>query len=471
VPAPGFGIRERAGRPTHHVDNSNAGATDDGNPNGSPARPRRTVPATLPAGSVVEVRGGPYPGAQTWTSSGSAAQPVFVRGVGGPVFTGDGVRLRGSYLVAEGLVMDGARVYMGPGDHLALRSSEVRGYQPGRHSAAVAIEGTDVVVLENEIHHNGVADGEGEEDVHGIKADSDDLRLWIVDNHIHHNGGDSVQIGSARSAEPWAKDIYIARNHFHDDRENGIDIKKARDVVISENRIHSYRPSSSSAGEAIVVHDDPDRVWVVNNEIFDAARGIVCTGAVGFYVVGNLIHRIHNPPDAPYDADSMYGAYALLAYSTAELHAVGNTFHDVDGGVSFPTGERATVTNNILSGLARPSHHVAIGKPAASLSVMSHNLIHGPARIRWGSSRVLDLGGFQSASGQGRACVSGDPRFRDAVRGDFALGEGSPALDAGTTPDVYGVFQRLYGLDITRDRAGNARPQGRAFDLGALERP
>ena len=60
IPAPSFGIVEQPGTPTHYVDNTNTAATDTLNPNGSPTRPRLTVPTALPAGAVVEVRGGPY---------------------------------------------------------------------------------------------------------------------------------------------------------------------------------------------------------------------------------------------------------------------------------------------------------------------------------------------------------------------------------------------------------------------------
>ena len=471
VPAPSFGIRETGAAATYFVDDTHAAATDDANPQGSPARPRRTVPQALPAGAVVELRGGPYQASRlTWRATGTAAAPVFVRGVGTPVLAVGELRMQGSYLVVEGVVVDGGRVTMGPGDHLALRRSEVRGYAPGGHSAAVAIEGTDVVVHANEIHRNGDASGTAEEDVHGVKASTGDARVWIVDNHIHHNGGDAVQIGSSRADEPWAEHVYIGRNHLHDDRENGVDIKQARDVVVSENQIHSYRPSSSSSGEAVVVHDDPERVWIVNNEVRDAARGVVCTGAVGFYVIGNVIHRIHHA-GGDYDPDSLYGTQAVLVYSTPEVHVVSNTLFDVDGGISFPSGARAVVVDNVIAALSQPSHHVGVGSPGARSSVMSHNLLGGAVRIKWGSNRAQGLGDFQGASGQGTSCVAGDPRFENPAAGDFRLRTGSPAIDAGVTPDAYATFERLYGRSLGRDRAGNPRPSGRAYDLGALERP
>ena len=212
------------------------------------------MPQALPAGAVVELRGGPYQASRlTWRASGTAAAPVFVRGVGTPVLAVGELRIiAGELPGGRGRrAWTAAASRMGPGDHLALRRSEVRGYAPGSHSAAVAIEGTDVVVHANEIHRNGDASGTRR----GGRARRQGPRpatpgVWIVDNHIHHNGGDAVQIGSSRADEPWAEHVYIGRNHLHDDRENGVDIKQARDVVVSENQIHSYRPSSSSSGEA-----------------------------------------------------------------------------------------------------------------------------------------------------------------------------------------------------------------------------
>jgi nitrous oxidase accessory protein NosD len=470
IPMPSFGVREQPGPATWFVDNTHPSATDDGNPQGSAARPRRTLPGTLPAGAVVEIKGGPYVvGRVQWGGDGSAASPIFVRGVGSPVLDGEELRLRGSYVIVEGVVLDGMRLVVGPGHHLALRRSEIRGYDPGRNGAAVSLEATDVVLQGNHIHHNGDATGAAEEDVHGIKPGSGDARVWIVDNNIHHNGGDAVQVGSASAEEPWAERIYIGRNELHHDRENGVDIKQSRDVVVSENRIHSYLPTSSSSGEAIVVHDDPERVWIVNNEIRDAARGVVCTGAAGFYVVGNLIERIHHVPGREYDPASLYGTQAIIAYASPELHVVANTIYDVDAGISFPTGQRAVIVGNVVANLSQPSHHVAVGGSAAGSSLMSHNLLAGPVRIKWGTTRAQGLSEFQGSSGRGAGCVTGDPAFQDPGRGDFRLRTGSPAIDAGITPDVYATFQRLYGLDIARDLASTPRPQGRAFDIGALE--
>ena len=49
--------------------------------------------------------------------------------------------------------------------------------------------------------------------------------------------------------------------------------------------------------------------------------------------------------------------------------------------------------------------------------------------------------------------------FVNAAAHDYHLASGSPAIDAGATIG-----------DVTRDRLGTVRPQGRGYDIGAYER-
>ncbi len=75
------------------MNNLVVGATDTNNPNGTATKPRRTIPTYLPAGSVVEVRGGPYAVSSAnliLDSRGTAAAPVVIKGINKP-------RLQGGY--------------------------------------------------------------------------------------------------------------------------------------------------------------------------------------------------------------------------------------------------------------------------------------------------------------------------------------------------------------------------------------
>ena len=66
--------------------------------------------------------------------------------------------------------------------------------------------------------------------------------------------------------------------------------------------------------------------------------------------------------------------------------------------------------------------------------------------------------GLYSAGGTAANNFEGNPFFVNAAGGNYALFTGSPAIDAGETIAA-----------VTDDFAGTARPQGAAYDLGAIE--
>ena len=65
----------------------------------------------------------------------------------------------------------------------------------------------------------------------------------------------------------------------------------------------------------------------------------------------------------------------------------------------------------------------------------------------------------REASNESNRAVSA-ASFVSAGRNDYHLTAGSPAIDAGTTID-----------GVVADRDNVPRPQGRAYDVGAYERP
>jgi Calx-beta domain len=482
IPMPPFGIFEQPGPFTHYVDNTHPLATDTNNPNGSPSLPRRTVPTSLAAGSRVEVHGGPYTvsSSLTWTGNGTFANPVFVYGVGSPRFTGtppvdsnDELKLAGSHFIVQSLLFDAAHVRMMDGTRLVFRFNEVRNYSPSSNSSAVNPAGAENVIYGNWIHHNGNPLSPVEIDIHGVAPDSGDSRIWIVDNTIHDNGGDSIQVGGATAPEPWARFMYIGRNVMHDDGENAVDIKRARDVIISQNTIFGYvpPPSGTDDGTAIVVHDNPDRVWVIFNRVSDSTNGIRCTGAQdGFYAIGNVVWNIrHDPGDPSYDPDSMTGVQGIRANATPIFAAVNNTVFGSDAGISYPNGNQGEIVNNVVAGLTQVSHHFAVG--SASGNVLRNNVLDATARIRFGGSTVRNCQQTMSAfPGQVSQCINANPLLVNPGAQDFHILPSSPAVNTGLNGQgAYARFLSLYGIDIARDPDGMGRPVGPAFDIGTYE--
>ena len=190
--------------------------------------------------------------------------------------------------------------------------------------------------------------------------------------------------------EPWTRYAYIARNEFHDNQENGLDVKQSRDVDrVAEQHVPLRHPGQRHGrrhgpGGAL----RPERVWILYNRVHDSSNGIRCTGAQdGYYVIGNVVWNIRHEPGDPYDPNSMFGVQAIRANATPHFYAINNTIYGSDGGISAPNGSHVEIVNNLVAGLAQPSHHVAIGS-SSSANILRNNVFDATARIRFGSSTV-----------------------------------------------------------------------------------
>jgi hypothetical protein len=489
IPAPSFGLQAVPAAVTHYVDVSHPAATDDNNPNGTPAKPRATIPDELSAGSVVEVRGGPYnytQGPTRWV--GTAQSPIFIVGVGMPrfprgleVYDDPGRPSRGAYVILDGLDLHSLAINQ-PYHHVALRNSAVRGDPRkggiGIASYSPAVPVTDVLIFRNRVLDNGDLNTTSDQDVHGITVNARVSNLWVLENELARNSGDGIQINAgSRANQPTVHHIYVARNVAHHNRQTGFWTKQAEHVVFSQNVSYAH-----PRGAAMGFQYGPENVWFLFNHAYDSAFGIagMSTSGLGsgtrIYVVGNLIHGIHHGA-ASYNPNTAWSnAGIMLASSEREKYILNNTLFDVDGGVNGPGSGTFYIENNIISTVTEAQGHaVFIEPPGAAGSTLRNNLFHqpaGPLRIRW-DQRVYDLPDLEAALG-GRATGSrlGDPRFLDAASGDFRLGSSSPAIDAGspaTVEQVFRTFEQLYGLGIRVDFDGRPRPLGGRYDLGAFE--
>ena len=437
VPAPAFGLAPRPQAATHFVDNTHVLATDTNNPSGTAAKPRRTVPKTLPAGAVVEVRGGPYTtGSLTWTSQGTLERPVYVIGIGNPLFQGNGAGDRlvmaGSYMAIDGFAFDGVKHEM-VGTWMAIRNSIIR----NTNTVGVVVMGDNSVLQNNEIHNNGDPYATIERDTHGVLVLPGADNTWILANHIHHNGGDGVQVGNAAGTEPQAQFVYIAGNFLHEDRENGVDIKAARHVVVSANRIAGYYERSSSAGEAIVVHNNPSYVWILNNAVGASHQGIVCTGAYVYVVMGNVVANVRGGSLSP---SNLYSSSGILTYGSNVTFHLNNTIYGSDAGISIGGTATTQVINNIVTGLTQPT-----------------------VPIRFGSSTT------KNASAVLNNYTGSNPGFVDPAKGDFRLKTSTSLVDGGYAHQFLEAFKYVYNLPLTVDVYGGLRQVGAKLDVGAAE--
>ena len=315
----------------------------------------------------------------TWTANGTLAAPVFIVGNGTPVFTGNGighkVRMAGQFMIVLGVKFDGAQLEV-TGTAMAARDCEVTG---NTSVGGVVIFGAGTVITRCHVHHNGDSESAIERDYHGVYPAPGSIWTWILDNHIHHNGGDGIQVGHAAPDAEWPRYVFIGGNQIHDDRENAIDIKKARDVIVAGNQAYGYWPTPSSEGAAFVVHDDPERVWFVNNAAAGSAYGLVSTGAVGFVAMGNIF-RGSRSASPVFNA---YGPSAIHARNTRDMYLGYNSLPNWDLGVSVPT---AVGTNQLVEGnLIDAAFPIRV----ASAVVQQRNLTSAPTQPGWPGAGVL----------------------------------------------------------------------------------
>lgn len=433
IPAPPFGINESHwmyagqmfdyggrlgpykdagnGPYTHFVD-FNIGS-DASNPYGSAANPRKSIPANLPAGSVVELHGQNITTQPRYVVSGNGtlSRPIFIRGAGPtqkPIFRRP-MSVESSNIIFENLEFDGrdfgpgttganwfwvtntettpyrtfSRVCLrhsiirdqpaiGPGENPAGVVMGVRHFDPALNDPTLRVE--NIVVYDVEIRNFGQwNDFSGTEDHSGCLITANARSCWILDCHFHHLRGPGVS-PSRTGALPLQTSptrVYIGRNYIHNCKETAVSFKNALSSIFCKNVCHTFRKSSSSPGFAVVVVDDDptpqwpgsDEIWVLFNTIYDSESGIwhelrnASTLAADkhsrSYIVGNLLFDIRLIRGSPDTA-----GVAIHKGQLAESRIVGNTIYNCDHGIwaGFgalvdPSHTTQVIRNNLIADL------------------------------------------------------------------------------------------------------------------------
>ncbi|HHT9146065.1 MAG TPA: Ig-like domain-containing protein, partial [Candidatus Wunengus sp. YC61] len=499
IPMPPFGINEVAGPSNYYVDNSVPCNDANNGGRGSPIQPRCTIPPLLVAGSVVEVHGGPYyynlSGPDAVTANGTAESPVFIRGIGKPIIQGTCTTFQGcsnrdftvsgSYYILEGFLFSNGTT-LNPrikGDHGVFRNNEIYNLQMPYASALGVEEGNNFVIYHNHIHHNGNYLTAVDEKVHGMHPGSGTSYVWILDNDMHHNSGQSIQVGDdfiSWNHSLWPNHIYIGRNNFHQDRESSLGVKQSEDVIISQNDAWGYGEippnndgRSAIPGAMIAQRFGANRVWVIFNKIHDSVSGIRGNGndedpdhgPADAYFLGNLIYNIHSVYYNPGAAGDGAGA-GIIGWSDPKLNVIDNTIVNVDKCITFFNKGMFTVRGNACKQSNDPMTNIYVISGPGNSGSIDYGFYDPIARVRWQSNDgpILSLAQFQ-ALGQCAHCKEGnallDANYRPQVN--------SPLIEANIRNTAYDTFQALYGIDIAKDIAGTSRPQGNDWDIGAYE--
>ena len=502
IPAPPFGIDQtvqstygQSSYYTYYIDNRHPSSTDSGNPRGTPTTPRKTIPATLVAGDVVQIHGGPYtpPGDRFFfRGQGTVDQPIFITGANSatkPIFTKKVHITSAKYLIFENIEVRAPEegISMRPLvsadkiSYVSIRNSVIAGSRNFKsynsfaaHSSFGSSPITYIVFYNNENYDAGVHDSPQEDDTASFSIQHNVQHAWVVDNTGYRSGGDGIIL--AHGANFSTHHIYIGRNIFYEHRENGIDLKMANDVIVSENIIYNHRPTNSSSGEAIVIHYDPTRIWILNNLIYNCENGIVNTGSSDSYIMGNIINNIHHTPGSQYNAGSSYSfGAAIHSRNSQDIHIVNNTIYNYDAGIQVPNTGPVHIYNNILANRTEEDSYDVYYLSNSNLRAQfDNNIFHpiiGEARIGWGSSLARSLAGilmnFYPMGSNSYA--HNTPGFANPTINNFNLPAKSQAVNKGRSHDIFAYFNQLYGLDIAKDINGNNRISGTSIDIGATE--
>jgi|GEM_PF-3858422 len=459
----------------YYVDNSHADATDFLNAHGSADRPRVSLPSgRIPAGSRVEVRGGPYESDDTLLieAEGTADAPVVVTGAAAgdlPIIRVP-IEITGSHIVIEHLAFDRNRRTLDvvPGaTNVTIRHNRFTG-QPvdDGYTSVIGIYGDesaathDIVISDNVMQLFGDRSPDSDEnDYHGIKASQYCTDVSILRNTIFAMAGDSVQIGDARMAEEArCRRIHIARNTFFFNRENAIDIKKSSDVLISQNVLYGFREPESDEAIAVVIHDAADGVWIAENWIADSSLGVINTAGTDVWLIANFVTGMH-----PQYSDSMTDFYGdgVAAHFRGDSSggALFNVFSDYARGIQVASGGPYVMAGNLFRRSDEYRGYdlmVQSTRLIDAISLTANDFADFRARIssenHRSPGRLQSRGGAWSADDAANTLVEFFCRNQaEAVR-DVLRGRLDPALAAD--------YRDRFGEDILRETAPTADGDG-----------
>jgi len=474
------GSSEEVVSPTYWVatdgDDSGSGSQDD------PWATLQHAADSVAPGATVYVREGTYPQRVEFQVSGEPGRAITFA----PAL-GETVVLEGSTLEAP--AGRSAVIEIDSQRYITIEGFEITGYgsaESGHVPMGILVTGAaDHIRLAGTfIHDMGTTfPGRNGGDAHGIGVFGSTADHPIDEVEIVGNELANLTLGSSEAlvVNGNVKDFLIEGNRVHDANNIGIDVigfegtapdptvDQARDGIVRGNtvwNIDSYgNPAYGQERSADGIYVDGGRDVVVEaNVIHDVNIGIEVASEHGGRSTRNVTAR----NNLVYDSTTIgiaIGGYDRRRGSTEDCVIVNNTVVNTDGPellVQFDTRGNLISNNVIVAG----PQHIFVENPYEEnvdnvLDVNLYYAVDGSSEGTW-QWKGTDYGDFDSwraGSGSDRRSMFADPVFVNAAEHDYALGEGSPAVDAGAILAVSG----------STDLTGQPRAQGGSTDIGAFE--
>ena len=387
-------------------------------------------------GDTVTILPGAYAEAVQTVRSGSSSLPIRVRaqGVRGSAIMsvrGRVLRVDHAYITVEGLVLDGQygdadTVDVNAGaDFLTLRNLEVR-----RSSKdLIDIADPQGVLIDRCLIHHALNAAGGRTDAHGVAAGA--VRdLTIRDTEIHTFSGDGFQVDPGRAAPGW----------------NRVTIERSRIWLAPLPLPANGFPAGAVPGENAVDTKASNSLPRATLTIRDTTAWGFRDGLITNMAAFNLKENIN----ATVDGVTVYHSEIAFRLRGPGSAAAGGAWVTIKNAVVHDTATGFRYEDNIQN-LKIWNSTVGTGVPRSFRAAASGS---GGLEVR----NLLVYGPLPPEAAHTSNWSVGPEAFVNAAIHNYALARGAAVIDAGIA---------LGG--VSTDRIGIARPQGRAYDVGAYE--
>jgi hypothetical protein len=420
----------------------------------------------LEPGDTIEVDPGTYTDACELDASGTAAAPITLRGLAGPMplFDATGVDLSGvgsvpraifqfnggSYWVVQHLELknaanssaNGAAFRVTAGSHdILIEDVSVHDNQDGMMSDGAAT----VTVQSSDVFHNGAGDGFS----HNFYLQGDSTTL--IGNHIHDsNGGQNVKLRS-RYAALFFNLIENAGNYEMDLIQGPLTSDANANAVLIGNII--VRPATSANDSQVILFGTDDTtqlsrngsLYAVNNTVVlqnSANRlfhAIQPVGGTQILFDNNIVYATVSGTALATDATTggiLAGAQNWVGSNITVSGTLTQTLSGVDPGFVSSTDYHLLPTATVIGqGMLQPTYQDGTGTTESAVPTEEFSAPEGTSpRL---NAAGLDLGAFEHAtpdSGTGEAPDGGgSDGGAPAADGGASTPDGGPSITSGVT--------------------------------------